>query len=70
MTDPEKRSNEATRMVENPNDGSTANDAEFYQLGAAPREISSAKSWPSGKPPGGKLPVEASPQAKAADKPK
>lgn len=69
MTDPEKYSSEDTRMVENPNDGGSANDAEFYQLGAAPREIS-AKSWPSGKPPGGKLPTGANPQAKAADKPK
>ncbi len=38
-------------------------------IGTGPRKTSS-KAWDSSKPPGGKLPTEANPQAKAADKPK
>ena len=69
MIDSENHSSEVIRMVVNPNDEITVDVSEIAELGAAPR-ASSAKSWPSGKPPGDKLPTEANPQAKSTDKPK
>lgn len=36
MTEAEKHSSEVSRLVDNPNDRNPADDAEVFQLGAAP----------------------------------
>lgn len=43
--------------------------AVFLIDGTGPRKAS-PKAWSPGKPPGGKLPPETNPQAKATDNPK
>ena len=52
-------------------DGQPESKVKFALLidGTGPRKAS-PKAWSPGKPPGGKLPPETNPQAKAIDNPK